>query len=117
MCFNLKLLTMLRNQCLKAMIHVQALGKNNIICIEDLVHEIYTVGPAFKQASNFLWPFKLSAARVSTHVAACELQVEPVVALSHAPRLGTRDVHNSMQFQLFSPYLRPWVLCEAVGGW
>ncbi|KAL3134882.1 60S ribosomal protein L7 [Trebouxia sp. C0010 RCD-2024] len=41
----------------------QALGKHNIICIEDLVHEIYTVGPAFKQASNFLWPFKLSAAK------------------------------------------------------
>ncbi|CAL5224504.1 g7200 [Coccomyxa viridis] len=41
----------------------QALGKHNIICIEDLIHEIYTVGPAFKQASNFLWPFKLSAAR------------------------------------------------------
>ena len=41
----------------------QALGKYNIICIEDLVHEIYSVGPAFKQASNFLWPFKLSAAR------------------------------------------------------
>ena len=43
---------------------LQALGKHNIICIEDLVHEIFTVGPAFKQASNFLWPFKLSAARV-----------------------------------------------------
>ena len=43
---------------------LQALGKHNIICIEDLVHEIYTVGPAFKQASNFLWPFKLSAAKV-----------------------------------------------------
>ncbi|RYO82186.1 hypothetical protein DL766_004579 [Monosporascus sp. MC13-8B] len=36
------------------------LGKYGIICIEDLVHEIYTVGPNFKQASNFLWPFKLS---------------------------------------------------------
>lgn len=34
-------------------------GKNNLICVEDLIHEIYTVGPAFKQASNFLWPFKL----------------------------------------------------------
>ncbi len=45
---------------------LQALGKHNIICIEDLVHEIFTVGPAFKQASNFLWPFKLSAARVQT---------------------------------------------------
>ena len=40
---------------------MQALGKHNIICMEDLVHEIYTVGPAFKQASNFLWPFKLSS--------------------------------------------------------
>jgi large subunit ribosomal protein L7e len=39
----------------------QALGKYGIICIEDLVHEIYTVGPHFKQANNFLWPFKLSA--------------------------------------------------------
>jgi len=36
------------------------LGKYGIISIEDLIHEIYTVGPNFKQASNFLWPFKLS---------------------------------------------------------
>jgi len=36
------------------------LGKFGIICMEDLVHEIVTVGPNFKQASNFLWPFKLS---------------------------------------------------------
>ncbi|KAJ8124807.1 hypothetical protein O1611_g8833 [Lasiodiplodia mahajangana] len=36
------------------------LGKYGIICMEDLVHEIVTVGPNFKQASNFLWPFKLS---------------------------------------------------------
>ncbi|KAI2630557.1 ribosomal protein L30, ferredoxin-like fold domain-containing protein [Xylaria nigripes] len=36
------------------------LGKYGIICMEDLVHEIHTVGPNFKQASNFLWPFKLS---------------------------------------------------------
>ncbi|GBF90092.1 60S ribosomal protein L7 [Raphidocelis subcapitata] len=39
------------------------LGKHGIICVEDLIHEIYTVGPAFKQATNFLWPFKLSSAR------------------------------------------------------
>ncbi|KJH51276.1 ribosomal protein L30p/L7e [Dictyocaulus viviparus] len=38
----------------------QALRKYNIICMEDLVHEIYNVGPNFKAASNFLWPFKLS---------------------------------------------------------
>ncbi|KAI1398462.1 60S ribosomal protein L7 [Hypoxylon fuscum] len=36
------------------------LGQYGIVCVEDLVHEIYTVGPNFKQASNFLWPFKLS---------------------------------------------------------
>jgi len=36
------------------------LGKFGIICVEDLIHEIVTVGPNFKQASNFLWPFKLS---------------------------------------------------------
>ena len=39
------------------------LGGHGIVCLEDLVHEIYTVGPAFKQATNFLWPFKLSSAR------------------------------------------------------
>jgi large subunit ribosomal protein L7e len=39
----------------------QGLGKHNIICIEDLVHEIMTVGPHFKEANNFLWPFKLKA--------------------------------------------------------
>jgi large subunit ribosomal protein L7e len=32
-----------------------------MICMEDLIHEIYTVGPNFKQASNFLWPFKLNS--------------------------------------------------------
>lgn len=36
------------------------LGKYGILSIEDIVHEIYTVGPNFKQVSNFLWPFKLS---------------------------------------------------------
>jgi len=36
------------------------LGKFGIVCMEDLIHEIYTVGANFKQASNFLWPFKLS---------------------------------------------------------
>ena len=36
------------------------LGEHGIICMEDLIHEIYTVGPHFKEASNFLWPIKLS---------------------------------------------------------
>eukprot|EP00003_Mantamonas_plastica_P005849 TRINITY_DN1476_c0_g1_i1.p2 TRINITY_DN1476_c0_g1~~TRINITY_DN1476_c0_g1_i1.p2 ORF type:complete len:250 (-),score=68.88 TRINITY_DN1476_c0_g1_i1:100-849(-) len=39
----------------------EALGKYNIICMEDLIHEIYTVGPNFKKANSFLWPFKLSS--------------------------------------------------------
>ncbi|KAJ7273311.1 60S ribosomal protein L7 [Mycena rebaudengoi] len=38
----------------------ESLGKYNILCVEDLVHEIATAGPNFKQAANFLWPFKLS---------------------------------------------------------
>ncbi|CAD1782077.1 similar to Saccharomyces cerevisiae YGL076C RPL7A Protein component of the large (60S) ribosomal subunit, nearly identical to Rpl7Bp and has similarity to E. coli L30 and rat L7 ribosomal proteins [Maudiozyma barnettii] len=36
------------------------LGKYGILSIDDLIHEIVTVGPHFKQANNFLWPFKLS---------------------------------------------------------
>jgi 60S ribosomal protein uL30 len=36
------------------------LGKNGIVCVEDLIHEIFTVGPNFKKANQFLWPFKLS---------------------------------------------------------
>ena len=43
--------------------YLQELGKYGIICMEDLVHEIFTVGPHFKEANNFLWPFKLSNAR------------------------------------------------------
>ncbi|XP_069699873.1 large ribosomal subunit protein uL30 [Periplaneta americana] len=36
------------------------LSKSNVICIEDLIHEIFTVGNKFKYVSNFLWPFKLN---------------------------------------------------------
>ena len=36
------------------------LGSKGIVCVEDLIHEIVTVGPHFKEANNFLWPFKLS---------------------------------------------------------
>jgi len=34
--------------------------KIGIECTADLINEIYTVGPNFKKANNFLWPFKLS---------------------------------------------------------
>jgi len=37
------------------------LGVHGINCIEDLAHEIITCGPKFKEANNFLWPFKLSS--------------------------------------------------------
>jgi large subunit ribosomal protein L7e/general transcription factor 3C polypeptide 2 len=36
------------------------LGRFGIICVEDIIHEIMTAGPHFKQASNFLWYFKLN---------------------------------------------------------
>ena len=39
----------------------EVLGKYDIICVEDLIHEIFTVGPHFKEAANFLWPVKLSS--------------------------------------------------------
>jgi len=41
----------------------EALGEHEIHGVEDLIHEIYTVGPHFKQAANFLWPFKLNSPR------------------------------------------------------
>jgi large subunit ribosomal protein L7e len=39
---------------------LQELGKYGILCIEDIVHEIASVGPHFKEVSNFLYPFKLN---------------------------------------------------------
>ena len=41
---------------------VQA-GVPGMQCIEDIIHEIYTCGPRFKEASNFLWPIKLTSPR------------------------------------------------------
>lgn len=35
------------------------LGKQNVICMEDMVHEIVMCGEHFKEVNNFLWPFKL----------------------------------------------------------
>jgi len=40
-----------------------ALGGLGFKCIEDVIHEIYTVGPNFKAAANFLWPMKLTSPR------------------------------------------------------
>jgi len=41
----------------------KALGKHDVICVEDMIHQIYTVGEHFKQVTNFIWPFKLSNPR------------------------------------------------------
>ena len=45
---------------LKTRFNIFVLGKYNIICMEDLIHEILTVGPNFKVANKFLWHFKLN---------------------------------------------------------
>ena len=37
------------------------LGEKGIKCVEDIINEIYTCGPHFKEANNFLWPFKLNS--------------------------------------------------------
>jgi large subunit ribosomal protein L7e len=41
----------------------KSLGKFGIASVEDLIHEISTVGAHFKEANNFLWPFKLNSPR------------------------------------------------------
>jgi large subunit ribosomal protein L7e len=43
---------------------VQAgLGSLGFESVEDVIHEIFTAGPNFKAASNFLWPIKLASPR------------------------------------------------------
>lgn len=41
----------------------QHMGKAGVICLEDLIHEIYSVGKSFRAANNFLLPFRLSVPR------------------------------------------------------
>ena len=78
---------------------VQALGKHSIICVEDLVHEIVTCGPNFKAATNFLWPFKLSAPRVGCFFSLTSLRALPVgpCAVASCPCL---TVSLAQQFKL-----------------
>jgi large subunit ribosomal protein L7e len=37
------------------------LGADNVICTEDIVHELMTCGKGFGKVSKFLWPFKLNS--------------------------------------------------------
>jgi large subunit ribosomal protein L7e len=39
----------------------ETLGKHGILCVEDIIHELVTVGPKFKVVNKFLWPFKLNS--------------------------------------------------------
>jgi len=39
------------------------LKKQGVVCVEDIIHELYTVGTNFKKVNKFLWPFKLSSPR------------------------------------------------------
>ncbi|KAI4882120.1 hypothetical protein NFI96_010746, partial [Prochilodus magdalenae] len=41
------------------------LGQYGIICLEDLIHEIYSTGRNFRMVNRFLWPFSLSVPRHS----------------------------------------------------
>ena len=45
----------------------QSLGKYGITCIEDLIEEIYQVGPHFKEANSFLWTFKMNNPKGGWH--------------------------------------------------
>merc|ERR1711915_300887 len=36
------------------------LGKYGIICVEDMVHEIFTQGKNFQKVNNFMWNFELN---------------------------------------------------------
>ncbi|XP_048365471.1 60S ribosomal protein L7-like 1 [Sphaerodactylus townsendi] len=44
----------------------QHLGQYGIICLEDLIHEIYSAGKHFNEINQFLWPFYLSVARYAS---------------------------------------------------
>ncbi|KAG8431793.1 hypothetical protein GDO86_019883 [Hymenochirus boettgeri] len=41
----------------------EQLGKYGIICLEDLIHELYTTGEHFSEVNKFLCPFLLSVSR------------------------------------------------------
>ena len=51
-----------------------ALGDKGIECVEDLIHEIYTVGPNFKEAANFLWPVKMPSPKGGFGAGNCKLK-------------------------------------------
>jgi len=73
------------------MIIKQNLGESGIVCMEDLVHEIFTCGPNFKAASNFLWPFKLSSP-LGGYVSATRGVANKLIHFSNGGEGGFRGV-------------------------
>ncbi|KAL3315341.1 60S ribosomal protein L7 [Cichlidogyrus casuarinus] len=49
-----------RREPLSNQLIMRKVGHLGMICVEDVVHEIFTVGPNFKAASSLLWHFKLN---------------------------------------------------------
>ncbi|KAM9290521.1 ribosomal protein uL30-like [Gastrophryne carolinensis] len=41
----------------------EELGKLGIICLEDVIHELYSAGEHFNEVNKFIYPFQLSVAR------------------------------------------------------
>eukprot|EP00008_Paramoeba_atlantica_P009772 CAMPEP_0201474956 /NCGR_PEP_ID=MMETSP0151_2-20130828/434_1 /ASSEMBLY_ACC=CAM_ASM_000257 /TAXON_ID=200890 /ORGANISM="Paramoeba atlantica, Strain 621/1 / CCAP 1560/9" /LENGTH=185 /DNA_ID=CAMNT_0047854923 /DNA_START=308 /DNA_END=865 /DNA_ORIENTATION=- len=39
----------------------RSLGKQNVICVEDMIYQLFTCGDKFKSVNKFLMPFKLSS--------------------------------------------------------
>jgi len=42
----------------------KTLGDYDVVCADDIIHEIYTVGKHFKEVNNKLAPFKLNGAKI-----------------------------------------------------
>ena len=55
---------------------MQVLGKHGIICIEDLVHEIHTCGPAFKQVKTLEYRFIAVWSRPAIQASASHINVD-----------------------------------------
>ncbi|KAL0224726.1 hypothetical protein RCL1_002638 [Eukaryota sp. TZLM3-RCL] len=41
----------------------QHLGQHGVICMEDIINQIFTGGEHFTEVTRFLWPFKLNSPR------------------------------------------------------
>lgn len=41
----------------------QHLAHIDVLCMEDVIHELFTVGPHFKEVNQFIWNFKLNSGK------------------------------------------------------